>query len=107
MYEFVKTLTGWRVFWGVDPLGPMPEAKQEVVPTEASVEESAVLPWHRNQTTVKTNGIQTRDRDYVIGVSGDGGKTWPFVKPYHDLTQVLPNLPRDLQQPERPVGVIQ
>src|SRR4051812_5270639 len=22
MYEFVKTVTGWRVFWGVDPLLP-------------------------------------------------------------------------------------
>jgi hypothetical protein len=107
MYEFVKTSTGWRVFWGVDPLGTVPEAKQEVVPTVASVEESAVLPLLCNQSTVKTNGMQTRDRDYVIGVSGDGGKTWPFVKPCHDLTQVQPNLPRDLQLPERPVGVIQ
>ena len=46
MYEFVKTPTGWRVFWGIDLLGPTPEADAEAIP-EAAPEEPQVLPFRR------------------------------------------------------------
>lgn len=26
MYEWVKTATGWRIFWGIDPCAAQPEA---------------------------------------------------------------------------------
>jgi hypothetical protein len=48
MYEFVKTPTGWRVFWGIDPLGQTPE-KDLQARQEAAPEEPDVLPFRRPQ----------------------------------------------------------
>jgi hypothetical protein len=46
MYQFVKTATGWRVFWGIDPLGKEVEPMR-YIDSEPTPEEPAVLPFQR------------------------------------------------------------
>jgi hypothetical protein len=59
-----------------------------------------VIPYQ-----VKTTGAgkQTTNRDFMVGVSSNGGKSWTFVGGSdEEIAQVLPNLPQGLQLPERP-----
>jgi hypothetical protein len=44
MYEFVKTATGWRVFWGIDPRAGEPQAKREAA-ADPGAREPDVLPF--------------------------------------------------------------
>jgi hypothetical protein len=46
MYEFVPTPTGWRLFWGIDPLVARPEPKQDAQGDQGT-EGPDVLPFRR------------------------------------------------------------
>lgn len=48
MYDFVKTATGWRVFWGIDPYTYGQSENQENF--QESTEENMVLPFRRRET---------------------------------------------------------
>jgi hypothetical protein len=49
-------------------------------------------------------GGKILQKSFVIGVSGDEGKSWVFVNGDVDIKQVkkvLPNLPDELKRPEK------
>src|SRR5437870_5748493 len=45
MYDFVKTATGWRVFWGVSPLADEEPVRQDT--SDNAPVEPAVLPFQK------------------------------------------------------------
>jgi hypothetical protein len=51
MYEFVKTETGWRVFWGIDPIEPRTVPGEVVFPKEQA---SVALPQERSAQPLPT-----------------------------------------------------
>jgi hypothetical protein len=59
---------------------------------------------------VTAPGQKITQRTFVIGVSGDGGKTWTFINGdlgVAKVKQLLPNLPKGLKLPENQPPVVE
>jgi hypothetical protein len=74
-------------------------------PIAAGDERYVVVPF---LLEMKAPGGRLLQKSFVIGVSGDAGKSWTFVngdQQGEKLKKVLPNLPEDLKlpKPEKPV----
>ncbi len=70
-------------------------------PVVAGAEQYVVVPF---LLEMKAPGGRLLQKAFVIGVSGDTGKTWTFVNGDLDLAKVklvLPKLPEDLKLPKR------
>jgi hypothetical protein len=52
MWEFIKTGTGWSVFWGIDPEGGKANAAPTTDPEEP-MEVRAVLPFRQSESEPK------------------------------------------------------
>jgi hypothetical protein len=70
-------------------------------PVSAGSDLFAVVPFLME---IKIPGGKLTQRSFVIGVSGDAGKSWTFVNGDIDaktIRRVLPNLPEKLKLPEK------
>ena len=45
MFEFINTATGWRVYWGPDPLGNSQDGGRQDPQDGSEPEGPEVLPW--------------------------------------------------------------